>query len=80
MTAVEIEYCHSCGFLDRAEEIEHALLSGLGERLDRVALVVGEKGVLRVSVDGTGESEVVFDKEDDEYDVDEIVRRVRERT
>lgn len=80
MTAVEIEYCHSCGFLDRAEEIEHALLSGLGERLDRVALVVGEKGVLRVSVDGTGESEVVFDKADDEYDVDEIVRRVRERT
>jgi selenoprotein W-related protein len=80
VTAVEIEYCHSCGFLDRAEEIQHALLSGLGEQLDRVALVVGEKGVLRVGVDGSEGDEIVFDKDDDEYDVDEIVRRVRDRT
>lgn len=75
MTAVEIEYCVPCGFLDRAETIQHALLSNFGQQLDRVALVTGEHGVLRVSVGG----ETVFDKEEDEYDVDEIVRAVRER-
>lgn len=75
MTAVEIEYCVPCGFLDRAETIQHALLSNFGQQLNRVALVTGEHGVLRVSVGG----ETVFDKEEDEYDVDEIVRAVRER-
>lgn len=75
MTAVEIEYCVPCGFLDRAETIQHALLSNFGQQLDRVALVTGEHGVLRVSV----EEETVFDKEEDDYDVDEIVRAVRER-
>ncbi len=75
MTAVEIEYCVPCGFLDRAETIQHALLSNFGQQLDRVALVTGKHGVLRVSV---GE-ETVFDKEEDDYDVDEIVRAVRER-
>lgn len=75
MTAVEIEYCVPCGFLDRAETIQHALLSNFGQQIDRVALVTGEHGVLRVSVGG----ETVFDKEEDEYDVDEIVRAVRER-
>jgi selenoprotein W-related protein len=75
MTAVDIEYCVPCGFLERAENIQHALLSSLGEQLDSVALVTGDHGVLTVSVDG----ETVFDKDEDEYDVDEIVRSVRER-
>ena len=75
MTDVEIEYCVPCGFLPRAEEIQHQLLEQFGERLDRVALVTGDHGVLTVGVDG----DVVFDKADDEYDVDEITRRVRDR-
>lgn len=74
MTTVEIEYCVPCGFLDRAEAIQHALLQQFGDRLDRVALVTGDHGVLTVSVDG----ETVWDKADDEYDVDDITRRVRE--
>ncbi len=74
MTAVEIEYCVPCGFLERAEEMQHALLTQFGDKLDRVALVTGDHGVLRVDVDG----ESVWDKADDEYDVDEITRRVRE--
>lgn len=73
MTAVEIEYCVPCGFLDRAETIQHALLSNFGQQLDRVALVTGEHGVLRVSVD----EQTVFDKDEDEYDVEAIVRAVR---
>jgi selenoprotein W-related protein len=36
---------------------------------------MGDHGVFRVSVDG----EVVYDKADDEFDVDDIVREVRER-
>lgn len=73
MTTVEIEYCVPCGFLDRAEAIQHALLRQFGDGLDRVALVTGDHGVLTVAVDG----ETVWDKADDEYDVDDITRRVR---
>ncbi|WP_142856407.1 SelT/SelW/SelH family protein [Salinigranum halophilum] len=74
MTDVEIEYCVPCGFLDRAQDIQHALLRQFGERLDRVALVTGDHGVLQVRVG----DEVVWDKADDEYDVDEVTRRLRE--
>ena len=74
MTAVEIEYCVPCGFLDRAQDIQRALLQQFGERLDRVALVTGDHGVLQVRVDGN----IVWDKADDPYDVDEITRRLRE--
>lgn len=75
MTSVEIEYCVPCGFLDRAETIQHALLANFGQQLESVALVTGAHGVFRVSVDG----ETVFDKQTDDYDVDTIVRTVRKR-
>jgi selenoprotein W-related protein len=74
MTTVEIEYCVPCGFLDRAEAIQHQLLQQFGERLDSVALVTGDHGILQVRVD----DDVVWDKAADEYDLDEITRRVRE--
>ena len=74
MTDVEIEYCVPCGFLNRAQDIQHALLQQFGERLDSVALVTGDHGVLQVRVG----DEVVWDKADDEYDPDEITRRLRE--
>ena len=75
MTNVEIEYCVPCGMLDRAQDVQHALLSEYGERLDSVALVTGDSGVFKVRADG----ERVFDKDDDEYDVDAIVESVGER-
>lgn len=75
MTTVEIEYCVPCGFLKRAEALQHALLTSFGEQLDRVALVTGDHGVLDVRVDG----ETVFAKGEDEYDVDATVREVRSR-
>lgn len=77
MPAVEIEYCVPCGHLDRAEQLQHALLSSLGQQLDRVALVTGDGGVFRVRVD----DETVFDihEEGAAFDPDAIVRDVRER-
>ncbi|WP_248896617.1 SelT/SelW/SelH family protein [Haloplanus halobius] len=76
MTDVEIEYCVPCGFLERAEDVQHALLTSLGEDLDSVALVTGEKGVFRVSVDG----ETIYDKDENgDYDTDALVDAVRER-
>jgi selenoprotein W-related protein len=75
MAAVDIEYCVPCGFLPRAEDVQHDLLETFGEELDSVALVTGDHGVFRVTVD----DELVFDKEDNEYDIDEITRRVRDR-
>ena len=75
MTQVEIEYCVPCGMLDRAQTLEAALLERFGQRLDRVSLVTGDDGVYEVRADG----ETVYDKSDDEYDVDAIVDRVGER-
>ncbi|GGJ10670.1 hypothetical protein GCM10008995_20650 [Halobellus salinus] len=74
MPTVEIEYCVPCGFLERAEKIQHALLEQFGDRLDRVALVTGDRGVLTVAVDG----DVVWDKAADDYDVDAITRCVKQ--
>ena len=76
MADVRIEYCVPCGFLDRAEEVQHALLTSLGEDLDSVALVTGEKGVFRVHVDG----DTIYDKDEDgDYDVNGLVATVRDR-
>ena len=73
MTTVEIEYCVPCGMLDRALDVEEAVLRQFGDRLDRVSLVTGDHGIFVVRVDG----EQVFDKETDQFDIDEIVRRLR---
>jgi selenoprotein W-related protein len=75
MTTVEIEYCVPCGFRERALDVEQAILNGLETDLDRVSLVMGDHGVFRVTVDG----DTVYDKADDDYDVDGIVRDVRDR-
>jgi selenoprotein W-related protein len=74
MTDVEIEYCVPCGMLDRAQDVQHAILSEYGERLDSVALVTGDSGVFKVRAGG----EQVFDKDEDEFDVDAIVESVGE--
>jgi selenoprotein W-related protein len=75
MTDVEIEYCVPCGHLNNAEDVQHALLEQFGQELDGVRLKTGDSGVFKVRVD----DETVFDKAEDDYDVDEITRRVKER-
>ncbi|MFC6755740.1 MULTISPECIES: Rdx family protein [Haloarcula] len=75
MTAVEIEYCVPCGFRDRALDVQRAVLNALETELDRVSLVTGDHGVFRVTVDG----EAVYEKSEDDYDIDGIVRQVRDR-
>ncbi len=75
MTSVEIEYCVPCGFRQQALDVEQAILTALERELDELSLVMGDHGVFRVSVDG----DTVYDKADDEFDVDDIVREVREQ-
>jgi selenoprotein W-related protein len=75
MTAVEIEYCVPCGFRQRALDVQQAILGGLERELDSISLVMGDHGVFRVAVDG----ETVYDKAEDEFDVDRIVREVRDQ-
>jgi selenoprotein W-related protein len=70
---VTIEYCVSCGFRDRALDLQRAILTSLERRLDAAELVMGDHGVFRVAVDG----ETVYDAADDDADIDEIVRTVR---
>jgi selenoprotein W-related protein len=75
MTRVEVEYCVPCGLLDRAVDVQTALLSEFGQRVDEVALVTGDSGVFEVRVD----EEVVFDEEADEFDLGAISAAVAER-
>jgi selenoprotein W-related protein len=70
---VTIEYCVSCGFRDRALDLQRAILTSLERRLDAAELVMGDHGVFRVAVDG----ETVYDAADDDADIDGIVRTVR---
>lgn len=72
MVDVEIHYCVPCGHLDRAEQLQRAILEEFGQGVDRVALKTGDGGVFTVSVDG----ETVFDKAEDSFDVDDIVARI----
>lgn len=76
MTRVTIDYCVPCGLLDRAVETQTALLELFGQRLETVALRPGDGGVFRVVADG----EVVYDEDEEAYDVETITERVRERT
>ena len=76
MSTIEIEFCLPCGYLNRAEDVQHVLLQSLGETIDEITLVPGDNGIFTVTVD----DEPVFDISDDEYDVDQIVRTVRTRT
>jgi selenoprotein W-related protein len=73
MTEVEIEYCVPCGFLARAQQVQHALLSKFGRQLDCVELMPAGEGVFEVRVDG----ETVYDRRREEFDVGEITRRIR---
>ena len=76
MTTVEIEYCVPCGFRERALDAQQAILNGLETELERVSLVMGDHGVFQVRADG----DIVYDKEEDDLDVDDIVREIRELT
>jgi len=73
MTHVEIEYCVPCGFRDRALDVQQAILNGLERDLDSLTLTMGDHGVFRVRADG----DLVFDKDEHEFDADDIVREVR---
>jgi len=73
VTTVDIEYCVPCGMADRALTVQEAIVRQFGDKLDRCSLVMGDHGIFVVRVDG----ELVYTKEDDAFDVDEIVRRVR---
>lgn len=75
MHSIRIEYCVPCGYRDRAIDVLRAILNGLERDLDEVTLVMGSHGVFRVTVDG----ETVYDKDEQDYDVDEIVRTVRKQ-
>lgn len=74
MTSVDIEYCVPCGMRDRAVEVQTAILEQFGQGVEDVALVTGDDGIFEVRVDG----DLVFDKDEDEYDVDAIVDAVGE--
>ena len=74
MTTIEIEFCLPCGYLNRAEDVQHVLLQSFGETIDEITLVPGDNGIFTVTIDDT----TIFDISEDDYDVDEIARNARE--
>lgn len=52
MSRVAIEYCTQCRWLLRAGWMAQELLSTFGTDLSEVALIPGEGGIFRISVDG----------------------------
>jgi selenoprotein W-related protein len=75
MSEIEIEYCVPCGMRDRAVDLQEEILGTFGQEIDRVALKTGDSGVFEVRFDGY----LVFDKDEEEYDVDAIVEALSER-
>lgn len=73
MTTVELEYCVPCNFRDRALDVQTAILNALESEIEEFRLVMGDHGIFEIRVD----SEVVYRKSEDEFDVDGIVRAVR---
>ena len=73
MPDVVIEYCVPCGFRDRALSVSRAVLSACEGELDSLTLEMGAHGVFEVRVDGR----TVYDKDEADFDVDEIARTVR---
>jgi len=73
MSTVELEYCVPCGFRDRALDLQQAILTALERELSVFQLTMGDDGVFVVRVD----DEVVYNKMEDEFDIDEIVRDIR---
>ncbi|MEF8775688.1 MAG: Rdx family protein [Haloarculaceae archaeon] len=74
MSRVEIEYCVPCGFRNRAFEVAEAILGAVETDLDDLTLRMGDHGIFTVAVDGR----VIYDKDEHDYDVDAVVRRVRD--
>ncbi|MBF6131880.1 SelT/SelW/SelH family protein [Nocardia otitidiscaviarum] len=52
MSRIAIEYCTQCRWLLRAGWMAQELLSTFGTDLSEVALIPGEGGIFRISVDG----------------------------
>lgn len=77
MTAVDIEYCVPCGFLDRAVETQTRLLKEFGRDLDGVTLTPGHGGVFVVTAGG----ETVWDRDvhGADADLDLVVDAVAEQ-
>ena len=50
--AVQILYCHECGYLPDAVNMADKLLREFNRRLEGITLVSGEGGAFEVSIDG----------------------------
>ena len=50
--ALEIRYCHECGYLPDAVNMTDKLLREFSHKLDSIKLVPGDNGAFEVSIDG----------------------------
>jgi selenoprotein W-related protein len=73
-TCVEIEYCVSCGHLDRAIDTQRAILEKFGRRIDGVRLTTGHGGVFTIRVD----DEQIYDRTQG-YDLTGILQKIYTR-
>ncbi len=73
-TTVEIQYCVPCGHLNRAIDVQKAILERFGQQIDGVKLKTGDKGIFKIRVDG----EEIYGKPDP-FDLDAVISTIAAR-
>lgn len=73
-TNVEIQYCVPCGHLNRAIDIQKALLEHFGQKLAGVRLKTGDGGIFEIRVG----NDKIYDKADP-FDLESIISSIEER-
>ena len=75
MTTIEIEYCVPCGLRESTLDALDAILEAFDREVDGLTLTPSYGDVFKVYVDG----EVVFDKDEQDYDIDTITDAIQAR-
>lgn len=73
-TTVEIQYCVPCGHLNRAIDVQKAILERFGQQIDGVKLKTGDKGIFKIRVG----AEEIYGKPDP-FDLDTVLASIAER-
>lgn len=71
---VEIQYCVPCGHLERAVDVQKAILTHFGQKIDGVKLKTGDSGIFKIRVNG----EEIYSKPDP-FDIDAVIGTIAQK-
>ncbi len=73
-TTVEIQYCVPCGHLERAIDVQRAILTHFGQKIDGVKLKTGDRGIFKIRL----ADQEIYSKPA-EFDLDAVIGAIAER-